>query len=292
MSDTKTMRRSGTRPTVSSSQVVRRPGPAELNSASHRRRRLLLENLLRWGTPIVLIAVWQYFATNGTLDRRFWPPPSDIVTSLREMVELGTLQDNLWITTQRLFIGYVSGSVIGILVGFALGANRWFRVALEPLISALYTVPKLAIFPLLLVIFGLGETPKIILTALAAFFICCISTISAVLSIPTAMREPLRSFNAGWLQEFRHLVFPAILPAVFVSLRLAAGMAVLVLVGMEMIQGGSGLGFLIWSSWQIFDTDRMYVGIVVAAIYGVVFQALVQLGGRLATPWERDTRSK
>lgn len=276
---------------VPSTVVSRSPGPVELDRSKYARRQGIINNILRWGTPVVLLAVWQALSVGGALDRQFWPAPTDVASELWGTTIDGYLPSNLWSTIERLVVGYVAGSLIGVLLGLLLGTVRPLRVALEPIISAFYTVPKLAIFPLLLLLFGVGDVPKIILTALAAFFLTCISTIAAVVSVPAAMYEPMRSFGGTRLQTFWHLTFPAVLSEVFVALRLGSGMAVLVLVGMEMIQGDSGLGHVIWSSWQIFDTQRMYVGIVVAALFGVAFQSTIRGIGRLVMPWERRSGS-
>lgn len=270
--------------------VVRQPGQIERNRARFARQRRMVDLLLRFGTPVVFLLLWQYASTSGGLDRQFWPAPTDVARKLEETISSGFLTENLLATTERLMYGYVAGSLIGVAVGMLLGTLRLVRVALEPMISAFYTVPKLAIFPLLLLLFGIGDTPKIILTALATFFVVCISTIAAAVGIAPAMNEPLRSFGATRMQTFRHLTLPAVLPEIFVALRLGAGMSVLVLIGMEMIQGANGLGYVIWSSWQVFDTERMYVGIVTAAVFGVCFQSLIKLLGRLALPWaQRDS---
>ncbi|WP_083749636.1 ABC transporter permease [Frankia sp. CcI49] len=270
--------------------VVRAPGALERDRSRYQRRQRVVDMALRFGTPIVLLLLWQWASTSGAIDRQFWPPPTEVASAFGDSVSSGYLGENLWKTFVRLIYGYAGGAAAGILLGLLLGTVRALRVALEPIVSALYTVPKLAIFPLLLLVFGVGDAPKIILTGLGAFFVTCLSTLAAVVSVPAPMHEPMRSFQASWLQTFRHLTVPAVLPEVFHALRLGAGMAVLVLVGMEMIQGANGLGAMIWSSWQVFDTGRMYVGIVVAAVFGVLFQSAIKWAGTLLLPWTRNDR--
>jgi NitT/TauT family transport system permease protein/sulfonate transport system permease protein len=272
-------------------QVLRVPGQVERDRAGYARRRRVIDNVLRWGTPVVILALWQVASVSGMVDRQFWPAPLDVIGKFWQTLTSGLLPANLWATVERLLIGYISGAVIGIALGLVLGTVRPVRTAIEPVISALYTVPKLAIYPLMLLLFGIGDTPKIILTALGVFYITCLSTLTAVISITPAMHEPMRSFQATPMQTFRHLTLPAALPDIFVALRLGAGMSVLVLIGIEMIQGADGLGWLIWSSWQVFDTERMYVGILVAAVFGVAFQESVKFLGRVLVPWmDRDSQ--
>lgn len=266
------------------------PGPAERDRAGFARRRRVTDNVLRWGVPILLIGAWQLFAMSGVLDDKFFPAPSAVVSAGWDAIVAGDLQSNLWITVKRILIGFTAGALIGLLVGLLFGVVRPIRIAFEPIISALYTVPKLAILPLLLLIFGLDDTSKIILIALGSFFIVAISTTAAILAIPNAMWEPMQSFGASRMQSFRHLVFPAVVPEIFVALRIATGYAVLILIGIEMVQGNSGIGFMIWNSWQIFATDRMYVGIVVASALGVVLQLGIKaIGNRVARWKQADT---
>ena len=272
--------------------VTRRPGPAEADPVRFLKRRRRTDNLLRFGVPLLLLVLWQLFSMAEVLDRRFFPAPTEIARALVDAVKSGVLQDAVWVSVRRMLIGYVIGSAVGILAGFALGVVRPLRIAFEPVLSALYTVPKLAILPLLLLIFGLGDTPKILLIAMSVFFIVCISTTASVWGLSEAYREPARSFGAPPLKTFGHVLLPAVLPEIFVSLRIAAGTAVLVLIGIEFVQGGEGMGWLIWNSWQLFLADRMYVGIVTVAVIGVIFQTLVKWIGRMLTPWASSKDSK
>lgn len=270
--------------------VTRRPGAVERDPVRFYRRRRRIDLVLRIAVPVLLLGLWQITAVNDVIiNRRFFPAPTDLISAFTESIDSGILQDSIVASGKRLLLGFFLGSLAGVVVGLSMGLVRSLRVALNGIISALYTVPKLAILPLLLVIFGLGDAPKIILIAMGCFFVVAISTMAAVVSIPVAVLEPIRSCGAGRLQIFRHVTLPMILPQVFVALRLAAGLSVLVLVGIEFVQGGNGLGWLIWNSWQIFSVERMYVGIVVVSAIGVVFQMAIEMIGRALTPWTSGT---
>jgi len=265
--------------------IERRPGIAEHDPSRFRRRRRIHDNVLRWGSPLLVVLLWQLFSMAEVLDPQFWPSPTRVFDSTIESISSGVLLKNAAVTLGRFIVGWGAGALMGLAIGFLLGTFRPVRLALEPLVSALFTVPKLALFPLLLLLFGLGEAPKIILIAMTVFVVVTISTTSAIIAIPAGMKEPLRSFGASKWQMFTHLTFPAVLPEIFVSLRITTGMAVLVLVAIEMVQGASGLGYMIWSSWQVYDVDRMYVGIVTMSVLGVILQYIVLGFGHLAMPW-------
>ncbi|WP_214102626.1 ABC transporter permease [Acrocarpospora catenulata] len=270
---------------ASAGVIERVPGPAERDAKAYRRRGQLSDNLLRWGTPILVLVLWQLFAMAKILDPQFWPSPGAVAQSLVENVSSGYLIDQLQVSMLRFFAGWGAGALFGLVLGAVLGTFRPARMAIEPLVSAVFTVPKLALFPLMLLLFGLGEMPKIILIALTVFVVVTISTATAIVAIPEGMKEPLRSAHATRWQTFRHLTFPMVLPEIFVSLRITTGMGVLVLVAVEMVQGASGLGYVIWSSWQVYDVERMYVGIITMSLAGVALQYLVMWVGRLVMPW-------
>ncbi len=265
--------------------VVRAPGLAERDPRRYMRRRRYIDNVLRIGTPVALVVLWQLLADAEVIDPRFWPGPIDTARAFVRLVRDGVLWDTVYVSMKRLVWGYTTGCLAGVVIGLMLGVFRYARVAFDPVISALYTIPKLALLPPLLLLFGLGETPKIILIAMSVFFIVVIGTMSATTKLPIGYLEPARSYQASRLVTFRHVVVPAVLPDIFVSLRIAAGTGVLVLVGIEFVQGNDGLGFMIWNSWQVYRVAQMYVGIVTVAIIGVIFQSLVKWIGQLVAPW-------
>ncbi len=266
-------------------RVVRTPGKEELDPALYRRRRRRLETTLATTVPIVLLGMWQVAATNEWIDPRFFPAPSSIWTSARGLLESGDLWEDMTVSYRRVFLGFSLGCSTGVLVGVLLGMFRLLRAALEPLVYALWTVPKLALLPLLLLIFGIGEMPIIILIAINCFFLLMIPTLAAIVGVDDAYLEAAESFEATRLELLRHVLLPAAIPQIFVALRLAAGASILVLVAAEFVQGNTGLGHLIWNSWSLFLADRMYVGIVVVAVSGALFTMFIGLVGRKIAPW-------
>lgn len=257
--------------------------------AQRQSRRRKLEVGLGIGVPIAFIAVWQLIASIGLIDQRFFPPPSTVGLAAVDMIADGSLLTNAWDTLRRILIGFFFGVISGAFVGLIMGVAPLVRAALDPILTALYMVPKLALLPLFLLVFGIGEVSFVALISVTVFFFVWLSTMAAFVSVPENYREVARSFNANPFQKFRHVLLPAALPDIFVSLRLSIGVAVLVVVGIEFVQSSSGLGWMIWNSWQLFQAPRMYVGIVAVAVMGVILTALVRWIGRLAIPWARDS---
>lgn len=271
-------------------QTVRRPGPAELHPRHFQTRRRRIDALLSWGVPILIFAVWEVTGQLGVLDTRFFPPPSTIWDAAVASVRDGSLTSAIVVSARKVVIGFILGTLTGVAVGIALGISRVLRAALEPLIVALYTVPKLSLLPVLLLIFGLGELPQILLIAISVFFLISISTVAAMVAVPGPYLETAHSFQATRMQTFRHVQLPASLPAIGTAMRLSAGMSVLVMVGIEFLLGGEGLGNLIWSSWTLFLPERMYVGIVVVGVFGLVFTNVVTYVARRSAPWADNER--
>jgi sulfonate transport system permease protein len=270
------------------SSIVLTPGRAEMDPARAARRRRRLDLVLAVGTPVVLIVIWQSSAVAGLLDERYWPAPSAIWSAGVELARSGELWDAVWASWKRALIGFSIGSSAGIAAGIVLGMFRTVRIALEPVMYAFWTVPKLALLPLLLLMFGIGEAPLIVLVVLATFFVMLIPTLVAVASVPTSFREPALSFDASRAQLLRHVLFPAALPQIFIALRLAAGVSILVLIGAEFVQAKNGLGQLIWRSWSLFLADRMYVGIVIVSLSGALFAMAIAMLGRRVLPWVEE----
>lgn len=266
--------------------IERVPGPADRNPRRHARRQRMLEIALAIAVPVVLLALWEWGGHADWYDTRFFPRPSTVWSEGVDLVRDGTLQEEVWITTKRVLAGFALGSLVGVIAGVILGVSRLTRAAFEPTLNALYTVPKLALLPAFLLLFGTrNDNAKIVLIAVTVFFFMWISTMAAIMSVSEGYREALRSFGANHLQMLRHVLMPAALPQVFVALRLSAGVSVLTVVGIEFVTGGDGIGNLIWKSWQLFIPERTYVGIVTVALMGFVFSAIVQFVGRLLMPW-------
>ncbi|MGY0491905.1 ABC transporter permease [Streptomyces sp. WG-D5] len=272
--------------------LVRAPGPRELHPARARRRRRALELSLAVAVPVLLILLWQLAAAQSWIDARVYPAPSTILADGWQRAADGELWPDVWATLQRVLAGYVIGTVSGYLLGLLMGSVSLVRAALEPLLDALYVVPKLALLPVFLNMFGLGEGPQIALVAATVFFFVWISTMAAVIAVPTGHRDAGQVFGASPWQMFRHVLLPASLPAVLVGARIAAGVAVLVIVASEQIAANDGLGHLIFDARALFQNDVMFVGIVCVAVLGVVFSELVRLAGRFLTPWAPRDRGR
>jgi ABC-type nitrate/sulfonate/bicarbonate transport system permease component len=270
----------------SGSGVIRiEPGAAELHPERYRRRRALVETGLAWSAPLVFLAIWEVFSRAGLLDDAYFPPPSRVIETAVQLTSDGVLVEHMGISIRRVLFGFAIGLVTGTVVGTAMGLSRVIRATFDGLLTALYMVPKLAILPILLLIFGLGEAPKVLMIAITIFFFTWLQTMAAFASVPAGYSDAARSFGSTRIQRFTHVEFPAALPAMIVALRLNIGVAMLMVVSIEFVSASDGVGWLIWNSWSLLAADRMYAGILAVSLAGVLLTMLVRMLGRLAVPW-------
>ena len=251
----------------------------------HRESRLLWQKALRLASPLLLLLLWEALSRFGLLDRRFFPPPSEVVWSARLMVQDGSLAAAVLSSLRRLAIGYVCGALLGVAVGLWLGLSSWSRALFEPWLIVTYPVPKLAVYPLLVLIVGLGEAPIVLLLAIAIFYVVAINLIAGVLAIRPVILDVGRDCNASFLQLVRTVALPASMPHIFTGLEIAMGIAYIVLIAAEFVGAKSGLGSVIWSSWQLFDVAPMYVAIVTISVLGYVSVMLLRLAAGIMMPW-------
>src|SRR5690606_7132989 len=140
-------------------------------------------------TPIMLLILWEVASRFGVVDPRFFPAPSSIVATFVELLLDGVLFEHAYMTLSRIAIGFAMGAIPGVILGVLLGTIQQVRLLLEPIFTSLLPIPKVAIFPLLLLIFGLGETSKYVIVAIGVFFYLLFNTMSGVMQTPKLFTE-------------------------------------------------------------------------------------------------------
>jgi len=238
--------------------------------------------------PISIILLWEFAVRLGFLDDRFFPPPTVVINTLISMVRSGELLNHLLISLQRIFLGFLFGAIPGIIIGMLMGWNRWIRAFLDPIIAAIYPLPKLSLLPLILIIFGIGEMSKIFIIALAGFFLVLLTTAHGVLNIEPVLIEAGKNYGAKGLSLFTKVILPATLPSIFSGLRLSLGICLLIIVAAEFVAANHGIGYLIWISWSTLSVKKMYVGLLVIAVLGLIFTKGLEILGRRLMPWVQD----
>lgn len=255
---------------------------AERRRVFARRR----DAMISVASPFALLAIWEICVHLGAIDRRFFPAPSAIILAGYNLALSGQLHDNIFKSLARLGIGFAMGGLPALLIGVAMGISRPLRALVEPLITATYPIPKSSILPLILLIFGLGEMSKYVMVAIGVFFPVAINATAGVLQISKVYLDVGKSFKASPWQTFWTVALPGALPFIMTGVKLGAGLGLVLIAVAEMIGAKSGLGYMIWSAWETFSVEQMYVGLAMFAIIGFVLNALLNEMERLLIPWK------
>ena len=257
--------------------------------ARARRGAKRRDRLINVASPLGLVLAWEAAARLGLIDTRFFPTPSSIAVALVAMARSGELADHALMSLQRLFIGFFLGGVPALVLGIVMGISRPIRAFIDPLIAATYPIPKSSILPLILLIFGLGEGSKIIMVAIGVFYPVAINATAGVLQINRIYLDVGKSFNAGRWDTFRTIALPGALPFIMTGVKLGAGLGLVLIAIAEMVGAKSGIGYMIWSAWETFAVERMYVGLFVIAIIGFALTTALNEIERRIIPWKADS---
>ena len=239
---------------------------------------------VRLGAIAVILGVWELFGP--TLNKLILRPPSDIFRAFFELVANGELQDAMAQSFRELFGGLAVALALGLALGVASGRWRFVYNAIDPLVSALYSVPSVALVPLIAVAFrSVGDAPRIATVALFAVFPILINTQQGVRNVDRQLLEVARSFNTSERRLWSDVILPSATPYVLAGVRLAIGRGLIGMIVAEFFIGLVGLGYLIISYENVFRIDRMFVPVIVVATMGILMMGFVQwLEGRIA-PW-------
>ena len=234
------------------------------------------------------LALWEWFSRTGRLSALFFPAPTTILSSLFQMILSGKMAINLEATVERLAIGFVFGGLAGLLLGLAMGWSPRLRQIIDPLIAAIHPIPKIAIFPLIMIIFGIGEASKIVAISVAAFFPMLINCMTGVRQLNPVYFEVTQNYRASPWKTFSRVVVPGSLPLILTGARLAINMAMVIGIAVELLAAKEGLGVIIWFSWQTLRIEELYASLVVIALLGIGINLFLQYLSKRLTPWYND----
>lgn len=253
-----------------------------------RRLRALMPGsyaLLSISSPLLLLAISEGACRAGWVNTGFFPPPSAVLEELTHLVATGVIFVHVGISLTRILAGFLLGAVPGVMIGLAMGLSPVVRALVQPLVNATFPIPKVAILPLFILMFGMGELSKYAIIAVTVVYLVLINTYEGVRDISPLHLDVGHNFGASRLMMFRDIAFPGALPQILAGLRISLGVALLVIVAAEFVGAKSGIGFLIWNSWQVFEVEKMYVGLLASAVLGFLFSLGFDLLERALLPW-------
>ena len=256
-----------------------RPGVALARAAraGHGWRRLI--------SPIAIVLLWQLASELGWLDPQTLAPPSEVLSAGKELLADGELQHHLWVSLGRVVKGLTLGVLAGTVLALLAGLSRWGEDLVDPPVQMMRTVPVLALTPLFILWFGIGEETKYLLIALGTTFPIYLNTFAGIRGIDARLIDAARTLGLSRAQVIRKVILPGALPGFLTGLRYSAGIAWLVLVVGEQINATSGIGYLITQARTAFRTDVIVLCLVIYALLGLTTDAIVRAIERRALAW-------
>ena len=265
------------------SEAIRLPALHDGSSATFTRFLATTtgRSLARLVLVLILLAMWQYLPSKGL---RFWMSgPVDIVARLWSWIFDGSLWENLGATLLAMVLGYLIGTSVGIALGLLFGLMPRVHRVLSPYITALYAMPKIALAPLFVIVFGIGLEPKVALVAITVFFLVLNSTLDGVRNVDRDLTRSLALMGATRIEVISKVLVPATLPWIFTGMRIAVRYAFTNTLLAELIASNSGIGFMIEYYSGIFDATGTYAAILVLVIMSVgLTEVLTQIEARLS----------
>jgi ABC-type nitrate/sulfonate/bicarbonate transport system permease component len=235
--------------------------------------------------PVVLVLAWQAVSSLRLVDPLFFPAPTRLLEVGRVLAASGELTVNLAATLLRCLTGFAIGGSAGLVSGIVMGVFPHMRRAGEPVISALYTMPKLSLLPLLMLLIGVGDAARLTLVALSVSLIVTINTLDGLRAVDRHYAEMAVNYGAKRWDIIRGVYLPSSLPQVFTGFRLGLGRALVTTISIELVSSESGLGHMVWMAWQTFAPEKLYVGVLLCAALGAAFHATLRAAERQVSPW-------
>lgn len=252
-----------------------------------RRQTVIYGWLSPLAVAVLLFSTWETLSRTALISQLFFPPPSVIIRHLCSKLLDGALLEHLEPTLFRLLAGFCIGSTLGVLTGLGMGSSKRLRALLDPLVAAIHPIPKIAVFPLIMIIFGIGEASKTVVVTVACFFPMCINTLAGVRNIHPVHFEVARNYRSGVFRLLRRVVIPGSMPMIMAGVRLALNIALILTTAVELVAADRGLGAMIWLAWETLRIEDLYAAIFTVSFLGISFNLLVYWLTRIFVPWNR-----
>lgn len=234
---------------------------------------------------VVLIAFAEWGTRTGFISALTLPRPSDVVLTFQELYQSGMLFKHLIPSLTRLVVGASIGAGLGIAVGVFIGLFSLVRAGLVPLVAAIFPIPKIALLPLFVIWFGIDEASKYALIAFGTFTPTVVATYAAVDNVDRTLIRMGQSFGLSWRSIVRKIVLPGAMPGILSGLRISLTIAIILLVAAEMLGAEFGIGAYILQAGSLYDLERLFAGVVILSVLGVLVSAGIAMVERRVLRW-------
>ncbi|MDG1170484.1 MAG: ABC transporter permease [Sulfitobacter sp.] len=234
---------------------------------------------------IVLLLLAEWGTRTGFISALTLPRPSDVLLTFQELYQSGMLFKHLVPSLTRLVIGAAIGATIGITVGVLIGLFSLARAGLVPLVAAIFPIPKIALLPLFVIWFGIDEMSKNALIAFGTFTPTVVATYAAVDNVDRTLIRMGQSFGLSWRSIVAKIVLPGAMPGILSGLRISLTIAIILLVAAEMLGAEYGIGAYILQAGSLYDLERLFAGVVILSVLGVVVSGVIGAVERRVLRW-------
>jgi NitT/TauT family transport system permease protein len=234
---------------------------------------------------LLILAFWYAIRASGLVNPALVPAPHQVAAKAVELAQ-GRLWSDIWMSTQRVFIGVTLGVALAVPVGFCLGWYKGLRSFVDPVINFFRALPPIALIPLVIVYFGIGEAAKTAILFYASFFAGVIVMYEGIAQISPIFIKVARTLGASDFEIFRKVIIPLTIPHILTAIRVALGVAWATLVASELIAAQQGLGALIQNASSFFQLDIIYVGIISIGFIALLMDLALRLATRRLVAWQ------
>lgn len=227
-----------------------------------------LYKMLPWFVPFLLLIIWQITSMTGILSAKTLAAPSDVLIVAVELTQSGELLHHVWVSLGRASIGFMIGGSIGFILGLMNGYFRTSEVLTDTSVQMLRNIPHLALIPLVILWFGIGEEAKIFLVALGVLFPIYINTYHGIKSVDAGLIEMGKMYGLSKVSLFFNVIFPGALSSILVGIRFSLGMMWMTLIVAETISSTSGIGYMAMNAREFMQMDVILLSILLYAFLG------------------------
>ncbi|MEM5311511.1 aliphatic sulfonate ABC transporter permease SsuC [Paraburkholderia sp. JHI869] len=275
---------------MTQSIVAAAPARGSASPGSTRRTARALvrasrRRLAPWLVPLAVLVIWEIAAKSGALSTRVLPEPLAVVRAAWSLIESGEMWADVRVSTWRALSGFAIGGGIGLVLGLATGLFKPVETALDSTVQMVRNIPALAMIPLVILWFGIGEEAKVFLVALGVFFPVYVNTFHGIRSVDANLVEMARSYGLKGFALYREVILPGALPSILVGVRFALGLMWVTLIVAETISAQSGIGYMTMNAREFLQTDVVVVGILLYAALGKLADWLAKSLERVALRW-------
>jgi ABC-type nitrate/sulfonate/bicarbonate transport system permease component len=237
---------------------------------------------------VVVVVAWQWLWSAGKISPLFFTGPSSIVVRFQEEWTMGRLKQDLAYSGANFAIGVGMAIAAGVVMGVIIGWYRRLALVFEPFLTALYSTPRVALIPLILIWFGIGMWSKVFIVFINAFFPVLINTIGGVKAADNDLLRAAKAYCASDWQIFTTVVIPGAVPFILTGVRQAVSLGLIGVVVGEMFGGSEGIGYMVNYGGQTFQTDTVFLGVVIIAMAGIILTNLAERLERHFSRWRPE----